>query len=236
MGDFSLFKEFDMCPGFPSFNKMNLLHGEQTTRIISPIPPSGSAISKRAFLDVQDKKKGALLIVEQTLSDVENPKQVYAINESRYFIRGLGGFGDKGKLASLKYPKIPKDRKPDAVFTHYVRPDQAILYRLSGDRNPLHIDPSMAAKGNFPRPILHGLCFYGISARAVYEHFCGEDVENFREIQARFTSHVYPGETLIVKMYKLPGGTVAVETSTKERGKVVLTAVVTVKETPRTKL
>lgn len=94
---------------------------------------------------------------------------MYAENVGRYFLRGLGGFGDKGTYPSVKFPKIAKDKKPDAVVEKVVRPDQAILYRLSGDRNELHIDPKMAAKGGFQRPILHGLCFYGITARAVFE-------------------------------------------------------------------
>ena len=94
----------------------------------------------------------------------------------------------------------------------------------------------MAKPGGFPRPILHGLCFYGISARAVYERFCEGKVQNFRSISARFTSHVYPGETLVVKMYKLEGGRIAIETTTKERGKVVLKAVAEVEINPDAKL
>lgn len=164
------------------------------------------------------------------MCDADNHDKVYAENVGRYFLRGLGGFGDKGTYPSLRFPKIAKDRKPDAIWEQKVREDQAILYRLSGDFNPLHIDPKMAALGNFDRPILHGLCFYGISARGVYERFCNGEVENFRSISARFTSVVFPGETLIVKMYKMGGGKILVHTTTKERGKIALMAVVEVKE------
>ena len=149
-------------------------------------------------------------------------KTVYAKNTMRIFIRGLGGFGDKGVIPPLKFSPIPASVKPTAVFEYKTRADQAFLYRLNGDRNPLHVSPDMAAMGNFKRPILHGLCFYGVSARAVYESFCGGNVENFKSISSRFTSHVFPGETLIVNMYKTDGTTVKIQATTKERGKVVL--------------
>lgn len=100
---------------------------------------------KRKFEDVQDKESGALLISSTKIVDADDPEKVYSENIGRYFMRGLGGFGDKGTFPSIKFPKIAKDRKPDAVSEQKIRPDQAILYRLSGDRNPLHIDKAMAA-------------------------------------------------------------------------------------------
>lgn len=218
---FDLFKGLLNNPGLPRFNPMMLLHGEQTTECFSPLPTSGKIINVPKVEDIQDKGKGALLIVSQSTVDAET-KELYAKNTMRIFIRGIGGFGDKGKVPSLKFPKIPASREPTAEFQFKTRPDQAILYRLNGDRNPLHISPDMAAMGNFERPILHGLCFYGISARAVYEKFCKGDVKNFKKFSARFTSHVFPGETLIIKMYKTGPGTLYVEARTKERGKVVL--------------
>ncbi len=151
----------------------------------------------------------------------------------RIFIRGIGGFGDKGTVPSLKFPKLAPGTKPTAEYEHKTRPDQAFLYRLNGDRNPLHVSPDMAAMGNFERPILHGLCFYGISARAVYEKFCNGEVENFKKLSARFTSHVFPGETLRIQMFKMDGTTVYVQATTKERGKVVLMGIAEVKPTPK---
>jgi acyl dehydratase len=125
---------------------------------------------------------------------------VLSINTSKIFIRGIGGFGDKGILKD-ELP-VPPKRQPDHVAETRTEPNQAILYRLCGDLNPLHIDPDMAAMGKFDKPILHGLGFYGFTARTIFEKYCGGDVKNFKSFNARFTSHVFPGETLIVEMFK----------------------------------
>lgn len=212
-----------------------LLHGEQTTEQFQPLPTTGKVINMPKIEDIQDKGKGALLIVSVSTVDAET-KELYAKNTMRIFIRGLGGFGDKGTFPSLKFPKMPASREPAGEFTYTTRPDSAFLYRLNGDRNPLHVSPDMAAMGNFERPILHGLCFYGISARGVYEKFCNGDVKNFKKFSARFTSHVFPGETLIVKMFKTGPGSLYVEARTKERGKVVLMGLANYVETPSPKL
>lgn len=172
---FSTFEELDECPGFPKYNKNELLHGEQTTRIVNPLPISGSVLIKKKFEDIQDKGKGALLIASYSIYDAENPEKLYAFNTSRFYIRGLGGFGYKGTYPGLRFPKIAKTKKPDAVWEYKIREDQGILYRLNGDRNPHNIDPKKAAEGNFKRPLLQGHCYYGMTARAVYEHFCKGD-------------------------------------------------------------
>ena len=111
-------------------------------------------------------------------------------------------------------------------------PNLAILYRLNGDRNPLHIDPDMASMGGFDKPILHGLCFFGITARAIQQHFFKINPDAMKQIGVRFTSHVFPGETLVISGWK-EGDTIIFSTSTKERGKVVISGFVKVAPTPK---
>ena len=194
---------------------MMLLHGEQKLEIFKPFPKKQNVEVKTEIVDVADKGKGALVSISTTVLD-EN-KAPICRNTSRLFIRGIGGFGDKG-LSQDTLPSVPKNA-PNKVSTDHVLPNQAILYRLSGDTNPLHIAPEMAALGGFDRPILHGLCFYGIAGRAVLKEFCGDDVTKFKSISARFTSHVFPGETLITEMWSTSNG-VIFQQKTQERGKV----------------
>lgn len=147
------------------------------------------------------------------------------------FIRGIGGFGHKGTV-KIDIPQTPKTA-PDAEVEETTTPNQAFLYRLSGDFNPLHVDPDMSAVGGFKVPILHGLCFYGITAKAVQEKYHKDDPTLMTKINARFTGHVFPGETLIVQMWK-KGNQVIVQTKTKERGTTVLKGVCELK--PEAKL
>jgi len=212
--------------GVPQFNPMMLLHGEQTVISYKPILPGTVCKTKTVATDIADKVKGALLTVTITLSD-ETGSFKYADCIFRFFIRGLGGFGDKG-LDNSTIPSVPK-RAPDSVSEEKTEENLALLYRLSGDINPLHIDPNMAALGGFEKPILHGLCTYGISVRSVYEKFCGGDPNKIKSMSARFTSHVFPGETLIVESYK-EGNQILFETKTKERGKVSVVGVVELRE------
>lgn len=142
-----------------------------------------------------------------------------AVILTNLFVRGIGGFGHKGTIKN-SYPAAPK-RPADFCAEEITDESQAFLYRLSGDRNPLHVDPQMSEMGGFKVPILHGLCTYGITARAVYERFHKEDPMLLDQISGRFTSHVFPGETLIVEMWK-EGDTVIFNTKTKERGIVAL--------------
>ena len=183
-----------------------------------PIAPGTVVKTKASVLDIADKGKGALLTVGITLSC---PDSGDLLSEAvfKFFIRGLGGFGDKGKLKDT-LPKVPKG-KPSFETEEPTEEGQAILYRLSGDINPLHIDPNMAAMGGFDKPILHGLCTYGVTARAIFDQVCAGNPAAIKTYQARFTSHVFPGETLVVKAWT-EGREVIFETSTKERGKAVM--------------
>ena len=140
-----------------------------------------------------------ILILEAEIRD--SSKELTARLLSSIVIRGVGGFGHKGNVI-IRYPPVPKDRKPDTIREEKTDPNQAILYRINSDLNPLHIDPDMAAMGGFDRPIIHGLCSFGFTARSVYEAYCNGDSDNIVKVGGRFTSHVFPGETYVVEMWK----------------------------------
>lgn len=210
-----VFEGLMSCPGLPELNPMMLLHGEHKLEILNPYPRAQTVTLKSEFIDVADKGKGALVSLSSTLIDQKNLP--ICRNTIRLYIRGIGGFGDKG-LTRETYPSIPKTA-PEKVSTDSTTPNQAILYRLAGDLNPLHISPDMAALGGFDRPILHGLCFFGYAAKAVLKEFLDYDVGRFKSISARFTSHVFPGETLVTEMWSYPAG-VIFQQKTIERGKI----------------
>jgi acyl dehydratase len=211
----SLLESLNSCPGMPDFNPMMLLHGEQKLEVFKPYPKRQQITLKSEITDVADKVKGALVTITGSVYD-QNQESICR-NTNKLFIRGIGGFGDKG-LKNETIPASP-ETKPHKVSTDPTYPNQAILYRLAGDFNPLHISPDMAALGGFDRPILHGLCFFGYAGRAVLKEFCADDVKRFKTISARFTSHVVPGETLITEMWRTPNG-VSFQQKTQERGKV----------------
>eukprot|EP01130_Rhizamoeba_saxonica_P009389 TRINITY_DN3813_c0_g2_i1.p1 TRINITY_DN3813_c0_g2~~TRINITY_DN3813_c0_g2_i1.p1 ORF type:complete len:306 (-),score=72.98 TRINITY_DN3813_c0_g2_i1:42-917(-) len=179
-------------------NPAMILHGEQETIIHQhPIPLSGPIINKRRVVGCYDKGKGAVIVTE---TDHVKDGVVFATNSNSIFIRGLGGFGgDRGPAARRD---DPPNREPDAVHVETTWENQAKFYRLSGDYNPLHIDPNLATMVGFERPILHGLCTYGIACRAVLEHFCDNDVSRLAAFRVRFASPVLPGDTLTTKMWK----------------------------------
>jgi len=196
---------------------MSLLHGEEKLEIISPIEIDSTIICQDTVIDLQDKGKAFVLVVETTMTDKET-NELKAKISNTMFIRSPGGFGRKGTYKNY-IPDAPKEP------AHFIReetttPNQAFIYRLSGDYNPLHVDPQMSSMGGFETPILHGLCTYGITARAVFETYFPKDTTALQSISGRFTSHVFPGETLVVSMWK-NGYVVTFSTKTKERGKVV---------------
>ncbi|KAH8109580.1 multifunctional beta-oxidation protein [Phellopilus nigrolimitatus] len=204
----------------PKFNPAKLLHGEQFLAIKGPIPTSGTMVNKARLVEVLDKGKAAAVTSVVETIDQSTGKVVFE-NQSTVFIRGSGGFGGK-RSSSDRGPataaNTPPKRQPDAVVEEKTLPTQAALYRLSGDSNPLHILPEFAAVGGFDKPILHGLCFMGISAKHVLKTF-----GNFQDIKVRFAGVVYPGETLVTEMWK-EGNRVIFTTKVKERGTTVLTA------------
>ena len=203
----------------PNFSPMMLLHGEQFLEVKKyPIPTSGRLVSKAKLLEVVDKGNAAIVKSGVTTVNAETGEEVF-YNEMTVFLRGCGGFGGQKKPndrgASTAANK-PPSRMPDVVVEEKTTEEQAALYRLSGDYNPLHIDPSFAKVGGFKAPILHGLCFFGIAGKAVYEKFGA-----FKNIKVRFAGTVMPGQTLVTEMWK-DGNKIIFQAKVKETGKLAI--------------
>ena len=201
-----------------SYNPMALVHGEQLIEIHRPIPTSGKVICSPIVTHIYDKGSGMLVIVDTPCCNEAGEKVVS--QQGAMFIRGLGNFG--GERGSSPEVNTLPDRPPDAIHEQKTLPQQALIYRLSGDRNPLHADPAMAALGKFDRPILHGLCTMGFAGRAILRHMCANDPARFKRIRVRFSKHVFPGETLITEMWKTSDTNVVFRTKVAERNEVVL--------------
>jgi len=166
---------------------------------------------------IYDKGSGALIQSENKAVDAATGEPMVT-TRSGTFIRGEGGFG--GDRGSSELWQLP-DRAPDHKVTQQTRPEQALLYRLSGDRNPLHADPAFAARGGFSRPILHGLCTYGFTGRVLLHELCGSDPARFSSMSGRFSRPVLPGESLVVSIWASDDGTALFQTA-KEDGTVVI--------------
>ncbi len=173
----------------------SVLHGGQSVRLHRPIPVHGTAVSTSKVAAVYDKGKAAVLVLRTEAADDDGPLWT---NDSQIFVRGEGGFGgDRGPSVRTELPA----REPDKTVEKHIREDQALLYRLSGDLNPLHADPSFAARAGFDRPILHGLCSYGMTLKAVVDTLLDGDVTRVGSYSTRFAGVVFPGETLRIRMW-----------------------------------
>lgn len=204
--------------GIGSFNPALLVHGEQRVTLHKPIPPNGAASLRSKIVGIYDKGKAAVVATETYATDLADGSPLYT-NYSSAFIRGEGGWGgDRGPSGPRN---VPPDRPADHEVTYQTSPDQALVYRLSGDRNPLHSDPAFAAMGGFDRPILHGLCTYGFTGRALLHTLCGSDPARFAHMEGRFSSPVLPGDTLTVSMWRTGGGEAVFQTA-KQDGTVVI--------------
>ena len=199
------------------YNPMMMVHGEQELDVIKPLPPSATVTSTFKIADILDKGSGLLMVIEVESSDYGG--DMLARARTSVFIRGLGGFG--GQRGASKKADVP-DRGPDRIHQETTLPQQALIYRLSGDPNPLHADPSMAAIGGYERPILHGLCTYGFAGRALIRCYCDNDSHRLRGLDARFAYHVFPGETLITEMWRRSASEVDFQMRVQERDTVVL--------------
>ena len=206
--------------GRAGINFMLVVHGEQRLTMHKPLPPAATIIADERVTGAVDKGpgKGALIFTEKTIR-LKDTNELLCTTGGTIFARGDGGFGGPSTGGPAVHA-IP-DRTPDAVCASDTRVDQALLYRLSGDRNPLHSDPNFAKMAGFPKPILHGLCSYGTACRAVLQTMCNYDHTLITGFDVRFSSPVFPGETIITEMWK-DGNVVSFRSKLKERDVVVL--------------
>jgi acyl dehydratase len=200
-----------------------MLHGEQFLRVHRPLPPSGALVGKHKVDEIFDKgaDKGAVLLLSRRLYDQASGELVAEVAMS-LFLRGNGGFG--GRTDGQPKPHVvPDDRAADATLDLVTRPEQAALYRLAGaDPNPVHIDAEVARRAGFERPILHGLCTYGVAGRAVLKLLCGNEPARLRRLDVRFASPVYPGETLRTRVWREGPGRAGFQVQVVEREQLVL--------------
>jgi len=198
-------------PGL-QFNFAMLLHGEQEVILHKPLPPEAKLETSAHVPEIYDKGKAALVILESTAKD-ESGEPLFT-NRFSLFIRGEGGFGgDSGPKAGNQAP----DREPDGVVKVPTLPQQALIYRLSGDKNPLHADPEFAKMAGFDKPIIHGLCSYGIACKAVVDEVLGGDVDRVARYQARFAGVAFPGETYRVSYWKEGDRRILLEAKSEDR-------------------
>lgn len=174
-----------------------LVHAEQSFRVLRPLPVEGSATVSARVTDVLDKGRAAMVSTQFAAVDDATGDELASTTQT-VFIGGEGGFGGpRGESV----PSLVPDREPDETATVRTRPEQALLYRLTGDRNPLHSDPAFAAQGGFDRPILHGMCTYGFTGRVLLDRLCDGDPARFAGMAARFTKPVLPGDELTVALW-----------------------------------
>ncbi|MFE7315623.1 MaoC/PaaZ C-terminal domain-containing protein [Streptomyces sp. NPDC057555] len=173
-----------------------VLHGGQTVTVHRPLPVHGRATQTSTVPAVYDKGKAAVIVLRSEVADGDGPLWTC---DTQIFVRGEGGFG--GERGPSVRGELP-DRAPDLTTERLVRADQALLYRLSGDWNPLHADPEFAALAGFDRPILHGLCSYGVTLKAVVDTVLDGDVTRVRAYSTRFAGVVFPGETLRIRVWR----------------------------------
>lgn len=192
------------------FSMAMLVHGEQHVELAGPVPTSGVVRSTSTVAGIYDKGSGALVVLENEAVDVRTGEPRWRTRMSM-FIRGEGGFGgDRGSASGT--PAVP-DRSPDFTVRYDTRPDQALLYRLSGDRNPLHSDPAFARMAGFDRPIMHGLCTFGFTGRALLHALCDSDPARVRVIGGRFSAPCWPGDSLRVDLWRTGEGEATFRTS-----------------------
>jgi len=225
---------FAVVPGFGSmggiasipgmqFNFAMLLHGEQEVILHRPLPVEAKLKTSAHIPEIYDKGKAALVILEAAAANEADGQPLYT-NRMSLFIRGEGGFGgDSGPKVGNAAP----ERAPDGVVERKTLPQQALIYRLSGDKNPLHADPEFAKLGGFDTPIIHGLCSYGIACKAIVDEVLGGDVTQVARYQARFAGVAFPGETYRVSYWKDGAKRILLEAASVERdAKIISNAVI----------
>lgn len=211
-------EQIGSIPG-QKLNLMEVLHGEHYLELVAPMPKSAAITTVAEVSQVYDKGSGALLVIAMISRDEDG--NVVALNRASLFIRGRGNFG--GDRGPSSREGLPPERPADAALQDKTNDNQALLYRLaSGDLNPLHADTRFAALLGYERPILHGLCVYGFAARAVLKQYAANNADRLKSIQARFSHHVFPGETLETEMWQESDTAIYFRSRVPERDEVVL--------------
>jgi acyl dehydratase len=196
-----------------TFNPAMLVHGQQSVTLHRPMPVEGTASLTSEVVAMYDKGKAAVVVMASKAA-LPGGEPLYTTTMSA-FIRGEGGWGgDRGPSGPQN---VPPERDADHVVTYQTSPDQALIYRLSGDRNPLHSDPAFAKMGGFDTPILHGLCSYGFTGRALLHSLCGGESGRFSHMEARFASPVIPGEALTISIWRTGDGEAVFTTAVGDR-------------------
>jgi acyl dehydratase len=205
--------------GRTGINYLMVLHGEQRLVVHRPMPVAAEITADERIAGAWDKgDKGAIIVIEKTLRLKGSGEELCTLAATTV-ARGDGGFG--GPREGAPEPHVLPARAPDLVYDCDTRPDQALLYALSGDRNPLHRDPRVAKMAGFPRPILHGLCTYGTACRALVSTVCNYDADRIKTFDARFSAPVFPGETIATEMW-VDGSVVSFRSKVRERDVVVI--------------
>jgi acyl dehydratase len=195
--------------GYPGFwlrdpatgvDAVRVVHGEQRLVLHAPLPVEGELVGRSRVTGLVDRGegKGALLYTERVIEDVATGTRLATLEQTT-FLRGDGGFG--GPPGPVRRPAPEPEGAPGVALDLPTRPEQALLYRLNGDHNPLHSDPALAARAGFPRPILHGLATFGVVARGLLRLFCEGDPARFGAIECRFSAPVFPGETIRIEAW-----------------------------------
>ncbi len=224
-----VFPTFAVVLGYPGpwmanprtgIDVVKVLHAEQRLTLHRPMAPTGTVIGRTRIVEIVDKGvgRGAIVISERKVHDSASG-ELLSTQVSSTFCRANGGFG--GPVTDGPAPHPIPDNAPDATVDICSSRRAALIYRLSGDYNPLHCDPDVAAAAGFREPILHGLCTYGIAARAVVDACCDGDADRLATFDVRFSAPVYPGETLRTEIWRQDGAA-AFRTLVPERGIVVL--------------
>ena len=219
-GGLRVFPSYCVVMGYDLFTQVfkdmkvdlaRFIHGEESIKLHRPIPPEGKTLIEGGITNIYDKGKGALILWRKKIMAEDGA--LLCETESGIYYVGEGGFGgNPGPKTEGLEP--PEGIKPDFKVSYFIPENQAALYRLNGDLNPLHLDPEYAKKGGFTRPILHGLCTYGYALRAFLHKACNGEVDRFKEFRARFSDVVYPGDTLITEGWSDTGGHYLIQSRT----------------------
>ncbi|MEO8695956.1 MAG: MaoC/PaaZ C-terminal domain-containing protein [Acidimicrobiales bacterium] len=209
-------KMMDTLPSVVELDLRRLLHGTEAVSVLRPLPPEGDVEIRGRISEVWDKGKAAVIEVETAGYDDEG--LLFTVHGSLY-VNGAGGFGGERGPSAASAP-VP-ERAPDYTVCQQIPHHQAALYRLSGDRNPMHIDPDFARAAGFDGPFLHGLCTFGFVGRAVLQSICGADLRAFAGLSGRFVGQVWPGDELVTTIWATDDVSAALQT-TSSRGAVVI--------------